>query len=133
LIVVDANILFPYVFDVADRPLVLKVWKQDPLWHLPALWRYELTNTLLKYVRAGRCSETTAEQALGQALQIAGPREGDVNEHAVLRTALSLEISAYDATYVALAQRMGIQLVTLDKALATKAKGVAVLAGEFVS
>jgi predicted nucleic acid-binding protein len=122
MIVVDAMILayfllrHPRFTDSVDR-----VFDDAPTCCGPALWRSELRNVLMKYVRAEEGAVPGSELDLPGALQrmeraealIAG-RTFDVDTKNVLRLAHDSDCSPYDGEYVALAQDLDTRLVTTD-------------------
>ena len=83
----------------------------------PDLLPYEVTNVLRRHRNAGRLSEAEARLALDglRSLSI------DLWPHAVLADrvwSLGANLSAYDAAYVALAERLDVALLTADKGIA---------------
>ncbi|MDQ0372454.1 type II toxin-antitoxin system VapC family toxin [Cellulomonas humilata] len=83
----------------------------------PDLLPYEVTNVLRRQRNAGRLSDTEARLALEglHTLSI------DLWPHAVLTDriwCLGANLSAYDAAYVALAERLGAVLLTADARIA---------------
>lgn len=97
---------------------------------VPAIWHLEVANALLVGERRGRCdqADTARWTAFLSSLSIS------VDEHSgsrvfgnVLDLARSHNLSAYDASYLELAQRRGVPLATLDKPLkaAAAAAGIA--------
>ena len=83
----------------------------------PDLLPYEVGNVLRRHRNAGRLSETEARLALDgfHALSIA------LWSHALLADrvwSLGANLSAYDAAYVALAERLGAVLLTADARIA---------------
>jgi predicted nucleic acid-binding protein len=131
VIVVDANVLFPYVFEMETSAQAVRIRELDPDWRFPRLWRQEFTSALLKYVRAGRCSAALADKALNKALALFAEHEVEVADRIALHVAQEFELSAYDALYVTLARELGVVLVTGDKALVRRCGGRAVLTDEF--
>lgn len=131
MIVVDANVLFPYVFEVGTTVQALRIRGVDPDWRFPRLWRQEFTSALLKYVRAGRCSSLMADRALAKALLLFSGHEVEVSDRIALNVAREFGLSAYDALYLTLARELGVTLVTADRALARRCPSVAVLMDEF--
>lgn len=94
------------------------------LW-VPALWWYELANGLTIARRRGRLSE--AESLRLTHLFGALPLHTDTNlqPNSIWRLqtlAAQFGLSAYDAAYLDLAQRRGIELVTFDRALLAAAR-----------
>jgi len=85
--------------------------------HAPALCDVELAAALARFLRAGLLSPERAAEALRDYLDLPLARHG---HEALLARIVSLgrNLSVYDATYVALAERLGAGLVTLDGQLA---------------
>jgi predicted nucleic acid-binding protein len=131
VIVVDANVLFPYVFEMETTVQALRIRGVDPDWRFPRLWRQEFTSALLKYVRAGRCGSVTADKALAKALVLFGGHELEVSDRIALNVAREFGLSAYDALYLTLARELEVVLVTADRALVRRCPGIAVLMDEF--
>lgn len=131
MIVVDANVLFPYVFEMETSTEALRIRKVDPDWRFPRLWRQEFSSAVLKYVRARRCGFATGEKALSKALDLYIPHEVEVSDRFALQVANEMGLSAYDALYVALAEKLDVQLVSGDKALVRRCSGRAVLMEDF--
>jgi predicted nucleic acid-binding protein len=89
------------------------------LW-APPLWWYEIANVLAMAQRRDRISEAQAKgiMSLFELLPLrvdnmAMPRVADNARQIAQR----FQLTAYDATYLELAQRRGLGLATLDKAL----------------
>ena len=78
-------------------------------------------NLLIMAARRGRVSEKEVRQQFEELEKlrktIADPRESG----AILRLAVKLGLTGYDATYLALAIDRGLPLATLDKPLAAAA------------
>ncbi len=85
----------------------------------PELWRYEMLNVVRNAVSSSRLDEHETRRAL--ALLAEAPVEfvpaGPQRQAAMLTTALDHKLSIYDAAYFALAQEVGVPLVTKDKDL----------------
>jgi predicted nucleic acid-binding protein len=126
VIVADASLLFPYVFETETTAQALRIRAQDPDWRFPRLWRQEFSSALLKYVRAGLCSPAMADQALAKALELYASHEVEVSDKLALRVARHYGLSANDALYVTLAQELGTVLLTGDRALVRKCGGLVV-------
>lgn len=126
--VVDASVSACWAFRDEDHPVAdaaLERLRSDSA-VAPGLWWYEVRNILVVNERRKRlgASEVAAFLRdigrLGISLDHA-PEEGEV-----LRLARAHRLSAYDASYLELAQRHGIALATLDADLIHAARAEAV-------
>ncbi len=125
MIVVDTNIL-AYLWipgdGTADAEALLRV---DEEWCAPILWRSELRNVMLGYVRRRAMTLATALKALaGAETQMAG-REYFVPSDLVLRRAAASECSAYNCEFVVLAEQLGVPLATRDRRILTAFPAIA--------
>jgi len=127
-VVVDASLL---VALLANEPETEGVARQFSAWaeadvelHAPSLARYEVANALARKAAHGDIAsdDVAAVWAEFDALPINFDTLADGS--AVIALALELERrSAFDAAYVALAQRIGTELWTIDGPLARNAGG----------
>jgi predicted nucleic acid-binding protein len=99
---------------------------------VPALWIYEMTNLLLSALRRGRIDEA----GVGAAHRLLDllPRQSFDHETALARErttriALRFDLSAYDAAYLELADRLQCPLETYDGRLAGAARAMGVVGG----
>jgi predicted nucleic acid-binding protein len=99
----------------ANSELADAVFETDPVWVAPLLWRSEFRNTLVKYIRHAGMSQEAALVALRLVEETIGGREYRVSSEKVLELAVQSGCTAYDCEYVALAQDLGVPLVTADK------------------
>jgi len=127
--VVDASagiktVLVEPLMDQAKR-LLASLFDDPPVRiHVPALFFAECANILWKYVRRGTYSE---EDALAHLRFLVGLQLRTTPTASIVEDALPLavryDLSAYDACYVALAERLQLPLVTADEALIRKLTG----------
>lgn len=98
---------------------------------VPAIWPAEVANALIRAERKGRLvAELTGDAvAMIEELPVTVDDEVAVVLREVLDLARSTGLTAYDASYLELAGRLGLPLATLDRRLAAAAEacGVAVL------
>ncbi len=114
MIVVDTNVLayllLPYEFsEQADA-----LYRRDPDWIAPILWRSEFRNLLAGYVRRKTFTfdEVMRVQSEAEALLSGGERE--VDSRRVLELVRDSTCSAYDCEFIALAAQAGTKVVTMD-------------------
>ena len=109
----EAHTLFAHL---ADAP--------PALLYVPELFFIECANVLWKYVqRYGYPKESAAEDvaALVRLPLVLVPNVALVED--ALTIAMRTGCTAYDATYVALAQHLGLPLITADEALVRRFAG----------
>lgn len=115
MIVVDSNILaylyLPGEFTVAAETLL----EREPEWAAPPLWRSEFRNILAGYMRRNMLSFEQACSLQAEAESLLEGFEFDVHSREVMELVRDSECSAYDCEFVALAERLGVKLVTMDK------------------
>lgn len=134
MIVVDAMILTYALIRVPDQThAVNELLDKDRAWAAPPLWRSELRNVLLQYLRVeegGRPGQAVtlddARRKMNLAESLIAGRTFEVDSNSVLETAATTEISAYDGEYVALAKEMNVPLVTMDAEILRAVPNVAV-------
>jgi predicted nucleic acid-binding protein len=86
-----------------------------------SLLPYELANTARNKILRRELSEDLAAQGLGRALRVEVELR-DVDPPEVFALAIQTNLTAYDASYLWLAMRLGAPLVTLDGELADAAR-----------
>jgi predicted nucleic acid-binding protein len=117
LIVVDTNII-AYLLIEGDRTdRVRSLWRDEPDWRVPPLWRHEFLNVLATFAKRGGADLADTTQLWGRAVDTIGSCEIEVDMSAALEVAVTTQISAYDAQFITLARRLGVPLVTEDKKL----------------
>ena len=91
----------------------------------PSIWRYEVLNLLLTAVRRGTLSELQAEDGI-DLLNVVGVKIEDHHtnliEKRLYRLSRQYKLSAYDAAYLELADRLQSPLLTRDRDLLAAAK-----------
>jgi len=117
MIVVDTNVLAYLWLPGSHTAAADQLWRADPDWHAPLLWRSEFLNVLTGYIRRRRMSLQTATQIVADAESQMRGREYAVPSLEVLRRAAESTCSAYDCEFVVLAEELGVSLVTSDEKL----------------
>ncbi len=115
MIVVDTNLLTYLLLPGTHREAAERILTRDPDWAAPPLWRSELRNALIGYVRRSELSIEDAVCLLAEAEILMIRNERGVPTESVMRLAASSGCTAYDCEFVALAHLLGVPLVTSDK------------------
>lgn len=121
-LVVDANVfVHGYVNPEAKRiRSLLANWDQAAVvFQVPGLWRYEVTNALYRNVKAGSTTAERGVRLLRKILSLPVELHDDpVLHEEATEIALRLNAgAAYDAHYLALAERLGLPFYTADAKL----------------
>lgn len=133
MIVVDTNII-GYLFLTSDRSLrAEQAFRKDPVWVAPLLWRSEFRNMLALYLRQGLLSLEDAHQIMDEATRLMRGMEYEAASLRVLTLVASSSCSAYDCEFVALAQDLGVPLVTVDRHIPDQFPEASISLDTFVS
>jgi predicted nucleic acid-binding protein len=115
LIVVGTG-LIGYLYLTGERSSQAeRAYQKDPHWAAPLLWRSELQNVLVLYLRRRILSPSDAAGIMDAADELMTGREYQVPSHSVLQFAAQSRCSAYDCEFIALASDLQIPLVTVDQ------------------
>jgi predicted nucleic acid-binding protein len=117
VIVVDSNVLVYLLLPGEHTEHAERVLRRDPVWAAPLLWRSEFRNVLAVYMRQKRLSLDHALRLMDTAEILLQGREYTVSSVRVLSLVAGTRCSAYDGEFVALAQDLGLSLVTSDARL----------------
>ena len=131
MIVADTNLITYFSIHTDHSALAEAVCATDSVWVAPLLWRSEYRATLLKYIRHAGMNFEAAIGSLRIAEEAVAGREYSVDARKVLELACRTKCSAYDCEYVALAQDLGVKLVTTDKQVLTAFPELAVSLVDF--
>lgn len=123
--VLDASITAAWMLPDEESPLAEFVHGMlvDQAVFAPFVWWLEVRNLLLVAERRRRITGAQADQLL-DALN-AYPIGLDANpiERRIIELSRSRSMTVYDASYIELAERMGLPLATLDRNMARAAEG----------
>jgi Predicted nucleic acid-binding protein, contains PIN domain len=114
MIVADNTLISYFTIEGEFTEEATRVREKDPEWAAPPLWRAEFLNVLWLHVRQGEFGLDLAIQHIDLAEDLIDGRSYDVAPTEVLRLAVESGCSAYDSHYAALAQQLGVPLVTHD-------------------
>jgi predicted nucleic acid-binding protein len=127
-VVLDSNVAVALMLDAERAPVIeerLRAWEDaDEDLHAPTLFRFEVANALTRNVVAGKIDSSDAKIAWQRIVAIEISLRGLNDGPTVIAIARKLKReSAYDASYIALAQELDAELWTLDGPLARNAAG----------
>ena len=133
LCVVDASVALSWSFQDERSPYARRVLEslRRERASAPAIWPLEINNAMLSALRKGRIERRFATRILADLFQLPVDIDRETAylfiAHDVLNLALAHRLSAYDASYLELAQRRGLPLATQDQRLAQAAIAAGVM------
>ena len=132
-LVVDTNVLVYMLLDGEKTPAARRLHELRPDWVCPTVLRHEFMNVCATYQRAGGFSREECPTLLDTGVSLLAGREVDVSAGAAVEVAMDLDISAYDAQYVAAALALQGILVTEDRLVLARAPAVARSLSDYVN
>lgn len=130
--VLDASVTMAWCFETEATPYTEHVLDRMELgeraW-VPALWRLEVVNALLKAKRQNRIGTQRAEEFLHELRDFTIEVDHeclDIADGEIFRLGLKHQLSSYDAAYLELAIRRRLPLATNDNNLILAAKASSV-------
>jgi predicted nucleic acid-binding protein len=118
VIVVDASVIASMLVYTDDRGRKARtVMGRDSEWTAPEHWKVEAFSVMRGLALGGKLTDEQASRAVGRITRL-GVDTVPVDDLLPRMWQLKANISAYDAAYVALAERRGLTLVTADAGLA---------------
>ena len=133
MIVADTNLV---VYLLAQSPHSAEaeaVYRKDPQWVAPPLWRSELRNALAVHVQRGVLTVDEAWTKMQEAESLMESSEFAVSSLSILQMAADSGCSAYDCEFVVLARELGVPLVTSDRQVLGRFKTLAISPRAFCS
>ncbi|MFB6248026.1 MAG: type II toxin-antitoxin system VapC family toxin [Salinibacter sp.] len=135
MIVVDNDVIsYFWIRMDADRAsLAREVRARDPGWVAPRIWRSEFRNVLRSYMAGDHMTRAEAVEYARMAEEDLHGSTRPVSTPRVLQLVDETDHSAYDCEYVALAQELGVPLVTGDETVADRFSETAVLLEDYAA
>lgn len=115
MIVVDTNVIAYLLVQGERTDLAQDVFSRDDEWIAPPLWRSELRNVLSGYVRRKEFGIDGALEAMTVAQNVMGEVDYLPSSERVLELAVESGCTAYDCEFVAVAEELGVPLITSDR------------------
>jgi predicted nucleic acid-binding protein len=126
VIVADTNIISYLFLPTVYSERASQLYKIEPQWAAPSLWRSEFRNVLALYLRQKIVTLVEALVLQDEAEALMKDQEFTVTSLQVLTLTDSSTCSAYDCEFVALAKQLSVKLVTQDKKILREFPDVAV-------
>ena len=124
--VLDASVVITWVMSDEHHPMADLAFQkiQTDSAVVPAIWWYEVRNTLIVNERRGRISSNDSARFLSDLLGFDIEVRPPENSHGTIDLARKYNLSIYDAAYLALASEQNLPIATLDEALRVAARAV---------
>ncbi len=133
MIVADVNLIAHLLLGGPEQAIGERVLERDPVWAAPLLWRSEFRSVLAAFMRRRDLSLSDAWRAHGLAEELLAGQEFAVPGERVLALVGRSACSAYDCEYVALAEELGVPVVTADRQLLREFPAQAISPDDFVA
>lgn len=133
MIIVDTNIICYFYLPTPFSERVSELYKIEPVWAAPILWKSEFRNVLTLYLRK---EIITLQQALAiqeEAESLLSENEFEVSSAQILALTNKSACSAYDGEFVALAKQINTQLITQDKKILHEFPAIAMSIEDFLA
>jgi len=133
MIAVDTSVIASLWVPNDMEELAYQVLRKDPDWVAPLLWRSELRNVLALYLRKNILELSTVLLSMQEAEKLMEPNAYEVNSTQVLHLVHNSSCSSYNCEFVALADDLGIKLVSFDKQICREFSEIAVHPEKFIN
>lgn len=133
MIITDTNVIAYLLLTGEYSAQAEKALRLDPVWAAPILWRSEFRNVLALYIRKKSLTVGQAIQIFDRADALLDGREYTLSSRSVLELVARSNCSAYDCEFVALAQDLGVSMVTVDKRIPAQFPDVAISLVDYIA
>jgi predicted nucleic acid-binding protein len=117
MLLVDTNVVAYLLIEGDHTQAAQQLRRRDPDWRSEAFLLVEFTNVLASSVATKRMTLGLAKNSLGKAVALFDGKLRSMPPASVLAAAVRHRVSAYDARFLALAEAIGLPVVTEDKKL----------------
>ncbi len=133
MIIADTNVISYLLLPTSYTDSVENLYKIDPDWAAPILWKSEFRNVLALYLRKKIITLEKATQIQDTAESIIIQNEYDVSSPQVLTLIDGSNCSSYDCEFVTLAHHFDTKLVTQDKQILKEFPATAISIADFLT
>lgn len=121
MLLVDTNVVAYLLIEGNHTEAAQQLRRRDPDWRSEAFLLVEFTNVLASSIANKRMTFRLAQDFLGKAVALFDGKLRTMSPASVLAAAVRHGVSAYDARFLALAETIGLPIVSEDKKLRTAA------------
>ena|SRR5215475_8219597 len=121
MLLVDTNVVAYLLIEGDQTEAAQQLRRRDPDWRSEAFVLVEFTNVLASSIATKRMTFGLAENFLGKAVALFDGKLRSMPPASVLAAAVRHGVGAHDARFLALAEAIGLPIVTEDKKLRTAA------------
>jgi predicted nucleic acid-binding protein len=132
VIVVDTNVIAYLFLRGTNTAEAEDVFKKDPEWAAPYLWRSEFRNILATYLRNGYLKLSDARSLISDAENLMSHREFEVDSAKILDLTNRSGCTAYDCEFIALAEELRTSFVTSDRKVLKSIPATAISMADFI-
>ena len=133
MIVVDSNIIAARTLTASLSSIAERLEKNDSVWIVPTLWRYEFQNILATAIKAKQITAADAKEVWERVAGILADNESEPSPLKVQGLVARFRITADDGQFIALAMEMNIPCITEDRALWERFPGITVSMHDFMN
>ena len=106
--------------------------EKDDHWVSVPLWKSELRNVCLSFVKQGIISFAEAVTTMTNVEEFMSKNEFNVSSFSVLNHAHRTKCTAYDCEFISLAESLKIPLITKDKEVLKKFPSIAISLEKYI-
>ena len=117
MLLVDTNVVACLLIQGDHTASAQELRRRDPDWRSEAFLLVEFTNVLASSIATKRMTVPVAKDSLAKAVSLFDGKLARIAHASVLSIAARHHVSAYDASFLALADQLGCRLVTEDARL----------------
>jgi predicted nucleic acid-binding protein len=122
--VVDASVAVKWLVTEDETDQAVALLQSGADLYAPILMQQEVSNTLWKKCRAGNISVADATNRIERLPKYVRPIAVEPDLVATFQLAIGIDHPVYDCVYLQAAIESGLPLITADRALARRARGL---------
>jgi predicted nucleic acid-binding protein len=133
MIVADTNLIIYLWLTFDNIAIVEKVFRKEPIWSAPLLWKSEFRNVIGRYLRNNLLTQAECIEGMHLAEEHIEPNSFAVETELVIDLIQVSNCSSYDCEFVALAKDLEVPLLTFDKKMLSEFPEIAIHPKDFVT